>query len=138
VKNALYTYDVSAVDAAGNRSAVSVALSLAWNASEGGLDDRIAPTAPAQLRAQAPSATAVTLSWLQSTDAVGVESYEIYRNGRMVTRIAATRLSFVDGTLAAKTSYTFSVVAVDAAGNRSTSSNSVRVTTAAAKRRAVH
>jgi chitodextrinase len=138
VKNALYTYDVSAVDAAGNRSAVSVALSLAWNASEGGLDDRIAPTAPAQLRAQAPSATAVTLSWLQSTDAVGVESYEIYRNGRMVTRIAATRLSFVDAALAAKTSYTFSVVAVDAAGNRSTSSNSVQVTTAAAKRRAVH
>ena len=93
-------------------------------------------TAPVETDTQAPSAplsitgvvnfTSVALSWLPSTDNVGVTAYNVFRNNVLVSSTPTTSSLFVG--LAASTKFTFGVTAVDAAGNQSTMST-VQVTT---------
>jgi hypothetical protein len=86
--------------------------------------DTQAPTAPSSLTASARK-TQISLSWKAATDNVGVTGYEVWRNG---AKIASTATTAYSETLSAGT-YTYSVIAYDAAGNRSAASNSVSVTT---------
>ena len=64
---------------------------------------------------------------MASTDNVGVTGYRIYQNGTLHSTVTATNAT-VTG-LSPNTSYTFYVVAIDAAGNVSAASNTVMVTT---------
>ena len=89
--------------------------------------DTAAPTAPSDLTATGTTASATTLSWAASTDNVGVTGYEVLRNGTVIATVSGT--TYTAGGLAAATTYTFSVRAKDAAGNRSANSNPVSVTT---------
>jgi hypothetical protein len=75
----------------------------------------------------------VNLAWSASTDAVGVTGYRVYRNGGTtpLASLGSASRSYSDNTVAASTSYTYEVSAVDAAGNESTKS-SASVTTPAA------
>ncbi|MGZ5431372.1 MAG: right-handed parallel beta-helix repeat-containing protein [Thermoanaerobaculia bacterium] len=128
----LYDYEVRAVDAAGNQSAASNVLSIAWssNPTEG---DAVAPTAPAALRSGAITSRSLSLSWTASTDNVAVTDYEIYRNG---VRIATVHThQWLDASVASSTTYQYQVLARDAAGNRSAGSNTLRVTTPSGGRR---
>jgi len=84
---------------------------IAWPA------DLSAPSAPGSLTASATSATSAHLSWTASTDNVGVTGYRISRNGSLTATIAGTTLD--DSGLSSGTTYGYSVVAVDAAGNAS-------------------
>lgn len=127
----VYTYQVQALDAAGNRSAPSAAMPVAWASRAADVDGE-APTAATQLRGSASATTMIDLDWAAATDNVGVVAYRIYRDGSRVASITGTR--FTDSTVTAGTSYTYHVVAVDEAGNRSTESNAVRVTTKSAGR----
>jgi chitodextrinase len=86
--------------------------------------DTQAPSAPSSLTASTKK-TQILLSWKAATDNVGVTGYEVWRNG---TKIASTAATSYSETPAAGT-YTYSVIAYDAAGNRSAASNSVSVTT---------
>lgn len=86
--------------------------------------DTQAPTAPTSLTASLKR-TQVSLSWKAATDNVGVTGYEVWRNG---TRVASTAATAWSESPAAGT-YTYSVIACDAAGNRSAASNPVSVTT---------
>jgi hypothetical protein len=95
----------------------------------GSAPDTSAPTAPAGLTGAAQSPTQIALTWGASTDNVGVVSYQLYRNGAQVTAPSGT--SFTDTSLAPGTTYTYWVKATDAAGNVSSSSNSVNITTVA-------
>jgi chitinase len=61
----------------------------------------------------------VAFAWEPAEDNVGVERYEVSRDGRLVARTAAAKLGGVEGGLAPSTEYCFTVVAIDAAGNRS-------------------
>lgn len=92
--------------------------------------DTTAPTAPGSVVASAIDANSVKLSWIASTDAVGVRSYTVYRGG---TQIAAgvSGTSFVDNTVAPSTSYSYTVKALDAAGNTSAASTALVVNTPA-------
>ncbi|MDW5326825.1 glycoside hydrolase family 9 protein [Plantactinospora sp. KLBMP9567] len=93
--------------------------------------DSTAPSAPGTPTAAAVTAGAATLSWTAATDDVGVTGYDVYReNGAsdVLLGSAATPTFAVTG-LAAGTAYQFYVVARDAAGNRSTASAPVSVTT---------
>jgi chitodextrinase len=122
-----YTYTVVAFDAAGQTSAPSnpaTATTLANGASDTG-----APSAPATLTATATSSTSAGLSWSASTDDIGVLGYRIYRNGGQVGTSSST--SFSDTGLSPSTSYSYTVVAYDAAGNNSGTSPSAVVTTPA-------
>jgi len=94
----------------------------------GSIADTQAPTAPTNLAASNVTETTVDLSWTASTDNVGVTGYDVYQG--------ATNLGTVTGTsanvtgLTASTAYSFTVYAKDAAGNVSTVSNTVSITTA--------
>jgi chitodextrinase len=91
--------------------------------------DTSAPSVPAGLAATAVSDTQVNLSWWASTDNVGVTGYKIFRNGTQVG--TATNTSYQDTGLSGGATYSYAVAANDAAGNASTQSSSVSVTTPA-------
>ncbi|MHC5908255.1 cellulase family glycosylhydrolase [Streptomyces sp. S6] len=93
--------------------------------------DTQAPTAPGTPTASAVTANSVTLSWAASSDNVGVSAYDVVRvSGGTETAAAATTSNSTTVTgLSASTAYTFAVYARDAAGNRSTRSGTVDVTT---------
>lgn len=92
--------------------------------------DTTAPTAPTNLTATLTNISA-NLNWTASTDNVGVAGYQVSRNGAALAgTISGT--SFTDPGLAAGT-YTYTVVARDAAGNTSAPSTSASVTVAPAQ-----
>ncbi|EUJ47766.1 glycosyl hydrolase family 18 protein [Paenilisteria rocourtiae] len=94
--------------------------------------DTVAPTAPTNLATATANVTdvAVPLSWTASTDNVGVAGYKVYRNGTEVATVSGT--SYTDTGLTASTAYTYTVKAYDVAGNVSSSSATLSVTTKAA------
>ncbi len=77
--------------------------------------DTVAPTAPTAVSATPASQTQINLSWTAATDNIGVTGYRILRGGQLVGTTAGT--TFADTGLVADTSYSYSVIAVDAAGN---------------------
>jgi hypothetical protein len=96
--------------------------------------DLIAPTPPTGLVANAASCGQVDLSWSASTDTggSGLKAYIINRSDNVNTAIGATRTTFSDTNLVkSSTTLTYSVVAQDNAGNKSSPSNSVTLTTPA-------
>lgn len=121
-----YTYTVAAVDAAGNVSAASNSASVTVPPPP--TTDTTAPTVPANLTATVVGTT-VSLSWGISTDDTAVAGYRVTRNGAVLGTTNDT--TFLDLGLAAGT-YTYSVVAFDAAGNTSAASNSTSATVASA------
>ncbi len=96
-------------------------------ACHGPSGDTTPPTAPANLTATAVSSGQVNLAWTASTDNVGVTGYNVYRNGAFLA--SATATSYSDTTTQASTTYSYTVYAVDAAGNVSPASNTAAVTT---------
>ncbi|MFN7152226.1 MAG: fibronectin type III domain-containing protein [Acidovorax sp.] len=89
--------------------------------------DTAPPSTPTALNATAASSTSVQLKWAASTDNVAVTGYRIYRDGSQVA--TATTTQYTATGLSPSTSYTFHVVAVDAAGNLSRASTSATATT---------
>ena len=89
------------------------------------------PTMPTNVAAEAVSASLVRLTWAASTDNVGVQQYRIYRNGSTtpLASVGGTTLTYDDSTVAASTTYSYVVDAVDAAGNASPPSEAASVTT---------
>lgn len=80
--------------------------------------DKVAPSAPTNFRSTATNLTSVSLAWNASTDNVGVVGYIVTRNGTTLPTV--TGLSLSDVGLNPATTYNYSIVAVDAAGNKST------------------
>lgn len=89
--------------------------------------DNEAPTAPANLIDANITMTSVDLSWDAATDNVGVTGYQVYQNGSLITTTSNTYYN-VTG-LNSGTSYTYYVIAEDAAGNESAQSNTINITT---------
>ncbi|MDF2805328.1 MAG: alpha-amylase [Cellulosimicrobium sp.] len=91
--------------------------------------DTQAPSVPSRLVATADGVR-VTVSWDAATDDTGVTGYTLTRTGGAgtVTRDVTTA-SATDVGLLERTAYTYTVTAVDAAGNRSAASAPVAVTT---------
>src|SRR5690606_20325129 len=90
------------------------------------------PTRPTSLSANAASSRQINLAWKASTDAVGVKGYDLYRakSGAAAAKVATVSgTSYGDSGLVANTAYTYYVVARDAAGNASSASSKVKVTT---------
>ncbi|UOK43612.1 MULTISPECIES: reprolysin-like metallopeptidase [Flavobacterium] len=119
-----YNFYVTAKDAAGNVSTTSNIVNVTTSAPT----DTTAPTA-STLSASGTTASSTNLSWTAASDNVGVTGYNVYQNGVLKTTTTATSLA-VSG-LSASTAYNFYVTAKDAAGNVSSASNTVSVTTSA-------
>ncbi|MBW7473858.1 fibronectin type III domain-containing protein [Paenibacillus oenotherae] len=118
-----YKYTVKAYDGEGNRSAASNEVTVVTSPGT----DTQAPTVPAGLASTGKTATTVSLSWTASTDNVGVTGYEVLRNNTVVGTTATT--SYTDTGLTAATAYSYTVLAKDAAGNKSAPSAALQVTT---------
>jgi len=140
-----YSYYIVAFDGAGNRSVESSHLSVTPNRPSLGVivngqlssgiigqpkTDVVAPTAPSNLVASTFAQTAntsnVVLTWSPSTDNVAVTGYEVYRNGSRIGTV--TTPGYTDQSLTSNITYTYFIIAIDAAGNRSIASNQLAVT----------
>lgn len=116
---ATYTYTVRAVDVGKNESPDSTPASVAT-------PDWTAPTAP-QLTAKGAGAGKITMSWSGAQDNVAVTGYDVYRDGTLAAGpVAVTR--WTDTQVQPGSRHRYRVVATDAAGNRSASSNVAAVT----------
>jgi hypothetical protein len=123
-----YSYMVVAVESNGSKSATPASITKSTAA------DTQAPTPVTSFKATATSASQVSLSWIAGTDNVGITSYVITRTGgtggTTTTTVTAPAITSVDNTVTASTSYSYSIVAFDAAGNPSTAATATVLTSA--------
>ncbi|MET1260675.1 fibronectin type III domain-containing protein [Flagellimonas sp. DF-77] len=116
----------------GSSTTTSVAsrpiLTVGYTENNSGGSDNQAPSAPTGLASTGQTNSTVGLTWSSATDNVGVTGYKVYQNGANVATIGNTTSYQVTG-LSSATAYTFSVTALDAAGNESASSTTINVTT---------
>jgi chitodextrinase len=90
--------------------------------------DTQSPSVPTGLAASGVGDTHANLSWTASSDNVAVAAYLVYRNGVFVESTRST--SIMDSGLSPKTSYSYTVAAIDYANNVSTQSAPLIVMTA--------
>ncbi|MFS1516920.1 glycosyl hydrolase [Bacillus sp. SCS-151] len=86
-----------------------------------------APSSPENLQLSGKTASTVDLTWAEATDDTGVVAYDIYQDGEQVASTPSVTYQITG--LTGETTYTFEVIARDAAGNLSNPSNSLIVTT---------
>ena len=94
-----------------------------------GIPDTEAPSAPTGVLAVATSSSLVDISWSASTDNVGVDGYDILRDGAVIASVPGSSLTYADATVAPTTTYSYRVVARDLAGNSSAPSAAADTTT---------
>ena len=110
--NTTYTLAIDAYDATGNTSTTTTISTATANCP-----DTTAPSTPA-VTTSGTTTSSISLSWPASIDNVGVAGYGLYNGG--ATPVATTTdTSYTFGGLACGKSYSLSVDAFDAAGNRS-------------------
>ena len=120
VPGATYDYVVTAVDAAGNTgpgSAVRVVVPPP--------PDATAPSTPRSLVATLQGPTRSSLTWLASTDNVGVTGYRVIRNGTTVATVSSP--GYVDSSTPSNATHIYTIRALDKAGNVSSASTSATV-----------
>jgi len=93
----------------------------------GSVADTEAPTTPSGVTASSITETSVTISWSASSDNVGVTGYNVYQGNALLGNTTNTSASI--SSLTADTTYTFSVTAIDAAGNESSEGTVTTTTT---------
>ncbi|MGP6148493.1 fibronectin type III domain-containing protein [Priestia flexa] len=119
-----YEYYVKAIDLSGNTSSASKAVAVKTLKP---VEDMEAPTPPSGLHSMKESESSIELMWSPSEDQVGVKEYAVYRDGQLVATTATTY--YIDKNLKPDTSYTYTVFAIDGAGNVSDSSSPLEVST---------
>ena len=105
--------------------------SFSFNATAGSSTggDTTPPSTPTNVVSTGVTSSSVSLSWSPSTDNVGVAGYRVYRGNTLAGTTTST--SFTDSGLTPSTSYSYTVVAYDAAGNVSPASSAVSTMTSA-------
>jgi len=93
--------------------------------------DGIPPSTPTNLTAT-PSPGRVDLAWTASTDNKGVASYTVYRDAARLASVTGGATTYTDLSVAGNTTYSYTVDAVDVAGNRSPQSDPASATTSPA------
>jgi hypothetical protein len=90
--------------------------------------DTVAPSKPGTPKALVVGTSQVVLNWTASTDNTRATGYRIYRDGALVGTAPTTY--FLDSGLAVASTHTYTLRAIDAAGNQSLVSSSLRTKTA--------
>ncbi len=121
--NTNYSFYIKAKDLAGNSSVNSSTV----NATTLQFFDIIPPTSPSNITNSNKTTTSLTINWSNSWDNVGVSAYDVYVNGLLNTTVTTTSATITG--LTVLTSYSIYIKAKDAAGNVSTSSDTVNLTT---------
>ncbi len=113
-----YSYSVAAVDAAGNIGSRGTSLSVVY--------DTTAPARPTGLAGATPTNVAPALTWSRVLDGtVYVPRYAVLRGGVEIG--TTTAAAFTDSALAVDGYAVYTVLAIDAAGNRSAASTSLTI-----------
>jgi fibronectin type 3 domain-containing protein len=141
-----YTYAVAAIDSSGNvGTAASIAVAVPANPNPTPTPDPSATPSPTPTAEPTPTPeptdadvdpptppdpldgttglTTVSLSWGAATDDTAVTGYRIWRNGTKITTVAGDATGWKDTSRKPGTSYSYTVLALDAAGNASTGSS---------------
>lgn len=108
-----YQYQVEAYDLAGNTSAKSALVSVTTTANN---VDTTPPGPPMNVRVSVESATRLLLSWDAAQDNAGgsgIKGYRVQRNGSLIGTYPATQLTLQQSNLAAATTYSYVVTAID-------------------------
>ncbi len=90
--------------------------------------DTTPPNAPDGFAATATSPFSVSLSWTAATDNLGVTGYDVFRDGAVLATIAPAT-GYTDTNVAGGSNHVYAVRARDVAGNVSSSTASISVTT---------
>ena len=122
-ENMAYTYIVIAFDAANNNTP-SNNLTLNTPASPDNTD----PTSPGGLQTTYIGPNSIIFRWDAATDNTGISHYLVYRDSTQIASLSER--AFTDNNIESETSYQYQVSAVDFAGNISTPSNILSVTSA--------
>lgn len=120
-----YSFYVKAFDAAGNVSDASNTANVTTLSDNP--EDNESPTVPTNLTASDIGKTSLKLTWDASSDNVGVDYYRIYRNGSHISSVNNTS-SLITG-LTEGAQYYFYIRAYDEAGNSSSNSSWLWITT---------
>jgi hypothetical protein len=132
--SAPYSFNWSATDV-GNHTLQTVAHDAAGNTGASDVvnvtvpDDTTPPSAPGPLSSSNITTSSATLSWTAATDDRSVDHYVVLRDNTVVGSPSTT--SYTDTGLSASTTYSYTVQAVDAAGNPGPDTAALPVTTAA-------
>jgi endonuclease I/chitodextrinase len=119
--NTSYAFTIEAKDIINNKSAKSTVI----NAST--LQDSQAPTVPTNIVASNISGTTFKIAWSASTDDTVVTGYNVFVDATF--KASTTDLNYTVTGLANSTAYAITVLAKDAADNKSAQSTLVNVTT---------
>ncbi|WP_370373650.1 fibronectin type III domain-containing protein [Catenulispora sp. GP43] len=117
-----HTYTVTAVDGSGVESAHSTAATATTPSSAN------TPATPANLAVSGTTSSSISLSWTETNNADPAASYQVLEGSTVVA--TSTGTSATVGGLTAGSTHTYTVEALDAAGNASAPSASVTGTTA--------
>ena len=127
-----YYYRVTSVNPLGESAPATVSLTTQACTSA----DCTPPSVPAGVQVTATGARTVTITWNAATDVDdAVASYRVHRcqstnnSCALAITFTTTQTSYTDTTVAANSTYNYSVSACDTAGNCSLSSNTPNVTT---------
>lgn len=123
ISNGSHTITVKAYDKASNISSATNNVTVT-NA------DTTAPAAPTGLSATAVDTGQVDLKWNNATDNIAVVGYEVSRDGKTIATGVKTA-AYSDTNVTANTTYSYTILAVDGAGNKSAASAAASVKTPA-------
>lgn len=121
--NTSYSFTVLARDQAGNASASSAAVTGTTSA----LPDNNPPSVPENLQVVSVSETAISLNWDDAWDNTGVNGYDVFVDDNLIATTGSSE--FTAENLSPNTSYSFTLVARDQAGNASGFSSAITATT---------
>jgi hypothetical protein len=128
--NTNYSYSIEAADTTGNLSSKSAGVSVTTPTS---VSTPQQPTTPTNVVAKVISSSQINLTWTASTSTKSTSiQYLIFRGQGSSTPKQVTTVStnsYDSGGLSANTSYSYYIVALDGAGNKSVDSATVSGTT---------
>lgn len=121
-----YQYTITAKNSVNLTSGVSTA-----SAKTDPAPDTTKPSVPQNLNGSAVNSSQINLTWNASTDTggSGLAGYNVYRGGSKINTNLVTSTSYGDSGLTASTAYSYTVAAVDGAGNESDKSAAKSITT---------
>ena len=73
--------------------------------------DTVTPSVPGNLQAPTVNVNSVVLTWNNSSDNVGIPTYEVYRDSVLIGSPSSN--TFTDNTVVASTAYSYQVRAKD-------------------------
>ena len=121
-----YEYKMAACDSLGVCSGFSNVASVVVGTSSPN-PDTTPPSMPSGFTANSVSTSQVNLSWGLSTDNMGVSGYKMYRNSAHLATLSSGAVSYSDTSVYSGMTYSYYIIAYDAAGNYSSPSPTISV-----------